>query len=185
MILGLLITEIVLKKPCRIHSTWKYKNKFREMNMLNPEQLEWSVKIAIIFSGVFLWVGMMTGVWKYVQIAKSDMARAHYYVDIAHRSSLLYAPATLIIAVMAYYSSWSEFVNLSCVLVNLFFFSFAILSYVLHGLLKDTTNQFKQPHQLGKYKLKACLMRSAMIALVLGEIVSTTILLVGVIQNFV
>ena len=89
--------------------------------MLNPEQLEWSVKIAIIFSGVFLWVGMMTGVWKYVQITKSDMARAHYYVDIAHRSSLLYAPATLIIAVMAYYSSWSEFVNLSCVLVNLFF----------------------------------------------------------------
>ena len=106
-------------------------------------------------------------------------------MDIAHRSSLLYAPATLIIAVMAYCSSWSEFVNLSCVLVNLFFFSFAILSYVLHGLLKDTTNQFQQPHQRGKYKLKACLMRSAMIALVLGEIVSTTILLVGVIQNFV
>lgn len=122
--------------------------------MFNPEPLEWSVKISIIFSGVFLWVGMVTGVWKYVKILNSDVARAHYYVDIAHRSILLYAPATLIIGVMAYYSSWSECVNLICVLTNLLFFSFAIISYVMHGLLKDTTNQFKQPHQLGKFTLQ-------------------------------
>lgn len=152
---------------------------------ISPDQLEWSVKIAIIFSGVYLWVGMLTGVWKYYQIARSETARAHYYVDIAHRSSLLYAPATLIVAVMAYYSSWNEGLNLICVLINLFFFSFAIISYVLHGLLKDTSNQFKQPHQLGKFTLHACLMRSAMIGLVVGEVLSTTILLVGVIQRFV
>ena len=94
------------------------------------ENLTQSVSLAIIFSGVFLWVGMLTGVWKYYQIRHSEQARAHYYVDIAHRSSLLYAPASLIIAVLAYFSVWSEGVNLILVLINLFFFSFSILSYV-------------------------------------------------------
>ncbi len=31
-------------------------------------ELELAVKIAIIFSGIFLWIGMLTGVWKYWQI---------------------------------------------------------------------------------------------------------------------
>ena len=97
-----------------------------------------SVKLALIFSGIYLWVGMLTGVWKYYQSSRSEMARAHYYVDIAHRSSLLYAPATLILAVMAYCSSWTETTNLIFVLINLFFFSFSIASYVLHGFLKET-----------------------------------------------
>ena len=89
------------------------------MDML---QLSGAVKIAIVFSGIYLWVGMLTGVWKYAQIRKSELARAHYYVDIAHRSSLLYAPASLIIAVLAYFSVWNELLNLILVLINLFFF---------------------------------------------------------------
>ncbi|MFI8024743.1 hypothetical protein ACFMI7_13170, partial [Acinetobacter baumannii] len=48
-----------------------------------------AVQLAIVFSGVFLWIGMLTGVWKYWQIRRSELSRAHYYVDIAHRSSLL------------------------------------------------------------------------------------------------
>lgn len=47
-----------------------------------------AVQLAIVFSGVFLWIGMLTGVWKYWQIRRSELSRAHYYVDIAHRSSL-------------------------------------------------------------------------------------------------
>jgi hypothetical protein len=142
-----------------------------------------SVKLALIFSGIFLWVGMLTGVWKYYQISLSEMARAHYYVDIAHRSSLLYAPATLILAVMAYCSSWTETTNLIFVLINLFFFSFSIASYVLHGFLKDTTNQFKQPHQLGTMQLPKILLRIAMLLLVLGEIVATGGLLLGMLNT--
>lgn len=65
------------------------------------ESLSLAVRLALIFSGIFLWVGMLTGVWKYWQIRASAQARAHYYVDIAHRSSLLYAPASLILAVLA------------------------------------------------------------------------------------
>ncbi|WP_151751179.1 hypothetical protein [Acinetobacter bereziniae] len=145
--------------------------------------LNLSVKLALIFSGVYLWVGMLTGVWKYVQISRSELARAHYYVDIAHRSSLLYAPASLILAVMAYCSSFQEIINLLCVIVNLVFFSFSIASYVLHGWLKDTTNQFKQPHQLGAVYLPKILLRLAMILLVIGEIFATGILLLGMIKG--
>lgn len=146
-------------------------------------ELDLAVKIAIIFSGIFLWVGMLTGVWKYLQIRNSAQSRAHYYVDIAHRSSLLYAPATLILAVLAYYSQFSETINLICVVLNLAFFSFSIGAYILHGMLKDTTNQFKKPHQLGKVQLPGILMTLAMIGLIVAELGGTGILLWGATQG--
>ncbi|OAL79113.1 hypothetical protein AY606_06705 [Acinetobacter sp. SFB] len=145
--------------------------------------LDQSVSLAIIFSGIFLWIGMLTGVWKYYQIRHSEQARAHYYVDIAHRSSLLYAPSSLILAVLAYFSVWSEGLNLIFILINLFFFSFLILSYVLHGWLKDTSNQFKQPHQMGRWHLPKWMLSSAMIFLVVGELGATAGLLLGAIMG--
>ena len=147
---------------------------------MDVEQLSFAVKIAIIFSGLYLWIGMLTGVWKYWQISRSAHAKAHYYVDIAHRSSLLYAPATLILAILAYFSVWSAALNLTFVLINILFFSFSILSYVVHGFLQDTTNQFRQPHTLGKLSLPAWMMRCAMLLLVIGEIIATGGLLLGV-----
>lgn len=139
-----------------------------------------AVKLAIIFSGLFLWVGMFTGVWKYWQIRKSPQTRAHYYVDIAHRSSLLYAPACLILAVLAAYSVWSALWNLVFVLLNLFFFSASILCYVLHGYLKDTNNQFKEPHRLGKRILPKSVMTFSMCLLVLSELFATGMLILGI-----
>jgi hypothetical protein len=124
---------------------------------------------AIVFSGIFLWVGMLTGVWKYYQIRHTERARAHYYVDIAHRSSLLYAAASLILAALSHFTVLSHLVALLCVLANLFFFTFAILSYILHGLLQDTTNQFKQPHQLGRWSLPNWMMTFAMVGLIVAE----------------
>jgi hypothetical protein len=58
------------------------------MDML---QLSSAVKIAIVFSGIYLWVGMLTGVWKYAQIRQSELARAHYYVDM-HIGAVCYTP---------------------------------------------------------------------------------------------
>ena len=142
-------------------------------------ELELAVKIGIIFSGIFLWIGMFTGVWKYWQIRQSPQSRAHYYVDIAHRSSLLYAPATLILAVLAYCSVWPSMVNLICVLINILFFSFSIAAYMLHGFLQDTTNQFKQPHQLGEFHLPGSLMTLAMLGLIVAELGGTGILVYG------
>lgn len=150
---------------------------------MQPIELSLAVKLAILFSGIFLWVGMLTGVWKYLQIRNSAQSRAHYYVDIAHRSSLLYAPATLILAVLAYYSQFSETINLICVVLNLAFFSFSIGAYILHGMLKDTTNQFKKPHQLGKVQLPGILMTLAMIGLIVTELGGTGILLWGATQG--
>lgn len=141
--------------------------------------LDFSVRIAIVFSGVYLWVGMLTGVWKYYQIRQSELSRAHYYVDVAHRSSLLYAPATLILALMAYFSVWNAWINLLFVLINLIFFSFSILSYILHGYLKDTSNQFKHPHRLGNWHLPSWVLSSAMLLLVVGEVLATAGLVLG------
>lgn len=137
------------------------------------------VKLAIIFSGIYLWVGMLTGVWKYAQMHHSDSGRAHYYVDIAHRSSLLYAPATLILAVLAYFSFWPAWLNLILICINLIFFSFAILSYVLHGYLKDTNNQFKRPNQIGGWQLPDWVLKTVMLFLIVGELLATGALLIG------
>ncbi|MFH3626658.1 hypothetical protein [Acinetobacter nosocomialis] len=143
-----------------------------------------AVQLAIVFSGVFLWIGMLTGVWKYWQIRRSELSRAHYYVDIAHRSSLLYAAATLILAVLSYFTVLNEDIAVWCVLANILFFSFSILVYIIHGFLEDTTNQFKQPHRLGQVTLPTWLMTFMMIALIITELLATAILVLGAIFLF-
>ncbi len=91
-----------------------------------------AVQLAIVFSGIFLWIGMLTGVWKYWQIRRSELSRAHYYVDIAHRSSLLYAAASLILAVLSYFTVLNENITLWCVFANILFlvFQFWFISYM-------------------------------------------------------
>ncbi|RLZ07643.1 hypothetical protein EAH57_11995 [Acinetobacter sp. 2JN-4] len=143
-----------------------------------------ATQIAIVFSGIFLWVGMLTGVWKYYQIRKTEQARAHYYVDIAHRSSLLYAAASLILAVLSYFTVLSETIALFCVIANLFFFAMSILTYIIHGFLKDTTNQFKQPHQLGRWTLPAWSMSLIMLSLIVVELGATAVLVFATIAKF-
>lgn len=143
-----------------------------------------ATQLAIIFSGMFLWVGMLTGVWKYYQIRNTELARAHYYVDIAHRSSLLYAAASLILAALSYFTSLSDSLSLFCVVANLFFFSMSILVYIIHGMLKDTTNQFKQPHKLGQWSIPRWCMTFLMLSLIMVELGATAVLLLGTILKF-
>ncbi|MCI3878925.1 hypothetical protein [Acinetobacter higginsii] len=143
-----------------------------------------ATQLAIVFSGIFLWVGMLTGVWKYYQVRQTAQARAHYYVDIAHRSSLLYAAASLILAALSFFTVLSDSIALFCVVANLFFFAMSILIYILHGLLRDTTNQFKQPHQVGKWTLPAWCMTLMMLSLILVELGATGILVLGTIAQF-
>ncbi|ENW91951.1 hypothetical protein [Acinetobacter dispersus] len=143
-----------------------------------------ATQLAIVFSGIFLWLGMLTGVWKYYQIRQTAQARAHYYVDIAHRSSLLYAAASLILAALSFFTVLSDSIALFCVVANLFFFAMSILIYILHGLLRDTTNQFKQPHQVGKWILPAWCMTLMMLSLIIVELGATGILVLGTILQF-
>lgn len=138
-----------------------------------------AVALGILGAGVFLVVGLLTGIWKYVAIMQSDKARAPYYVDIAHRASLMYASAALILAGLAYFSVWSDSVNWLAVMANIVYFALAIGTYVIHGALKDTDNQLRSPHRLGPMTLPRFLIQLFMWSLIVVEVGGTVVLLVG------
>lgn len=102
-------------------------------------------KLTLLAAGLIFLLALALGVWKYRQIVVADDHRAHPYVDIAHRAALLYSFATLLIAVFVELSAWPTWVNLTAAMVVVFFFVGAIVSYIVHGALRDTTNQFEHP----------------------------------------
>jgi hypothetical protein len=93
---------------------------------------------------MFLWA-LLLGVWKYRQIAESEEAAAHPYVDIAHRAALLYSFALLLVATFVELSGWSTLVNLLAAGAMTFYFYAAVVGYVWHGWRRDTDNQFRDP----------------------------------------
>lgn len=143
------------------------------------EQLPSGVALGILAAGVFLVAGLFTGVWKYLEMMRSENARAPYYVDIAHRTSLLYANCSLILAVLAYFSTWPEDLNFWAVLLNVIYFAMAIALYVIHGLLKDTSNQLRKPHRLGPLTLPSLSLHLAISSLIVAEVGGTLLLLAG------
>ncbi|OOK75404.1 putative membrane protein [Mycobacterium kansasii] len=90
-------------------------------------------KLTLLAAGLIFLLALVLGVWKYRQIMVSDDRRAHVYVDIAHRAALLYAFATLLIAVFVELSAWPAWLNLTAAMVVVFFFVAAIGSYIWHG----------------------------------------------------
>lgn len=147
--------------------------------MIDPLTLSAAVRLALSAAGGLLMVGLLTGVWKYAQIARSAEAQAHPYVDIAHRASLLYSFAALVLAALAAVSPWPPLVNLHAVAWPLLFFVLAIASYVLHGALGDTDNQLRVPHVLGARHLPAWPLHAFMGALIVAEIGGVAVLLLG------
>ena len=129
--------------------------------------------------GVFFLTGLLTGVWKYWQIAQSEKSRAHYYVDVAHRASLMYAFACLVLERFAALSIWSNAVNTAAVLASMLFFALAIGSYILHGWLGDTRNQLQTPHRLGQGTVPGAAMVSFMVLLILAEVGGFLVLFAG------
>lgn len=138
-----------------------------------------AVALAILASGVLLMLGLLSGVWKYLAIMQDARGRAPYYVDITHRAALMYSFAALVLAVLAYLSAWSALVNTWAVALNLVYFFGAILSYAVHGALRDTDNQFRSPHQLGAWTLPRLLIHGLMGLLIVGEVGGTLVLLCG------
>ena len=129
--------------------------------------------------GIFFLTGLITGVWKYYHIHSSEEARAPVYVDIAHRSSLMYSFATLVLAKFVEFSPYSEAVTFWSAAAPIVFFALAISTYVIHGVLKDTDNQFKMPHKLGSYTLPNWMIITFMVALIIAEIGGFAVLFVG------
>ena len=83
---------------------------------------------SILASGVFLLVGLLTGVWKYLQMKSSEDGQAHIYVDTAHRAALLYSFAALVLAQFVELSALSDNVNLAAAMAPLVYFAIAILT---------------------------------------------------------
>jgi hypothetical protein len=102
-------------------------------------------KLTLLMAGLIFLLALGLGVWKYRQIMITEEHRAHVYVDIAHRAALLYSFATLLVAVFVGLSAWPVWVNLTAAMVMVFFFVGAIVGYIVHGLRRDTENQFDPP----------------------------------------
>lgn len=136
--------------------------------------------LAIISAGVFFLTGLLTGVWKYQQIMKSEDGSAHPYVDICHRASLLYAFAAILLAKFAEVSQLSNMVEVISVGVVVFYFATAITTYFVHGLLKDTDNQLKPPHAVGQVTISSKVISLYMWTLIAAEIGGFLVLFYGV-----
>lgn len=149
------------------------------MEPLAGAVMELPVRVALSASGVFLLVGLLTGVWKYAGMARSSDAQAHPYVDIAHRASLLYSFAALVMAALAAVSAWPMVVDLHAVVWPLLFFALAIGTYVVHGWLGDTDNQLRAPHRLGTRRLPGAIVHGFMLLLVVAEVGGVAVLVAG------
>lgn len=152
--------------------------------MLDPSLLaQPAVRLCIVAGGVFFLAGLLTGAWKYVHMARSAAAQAPVYVDIAHRASLLYSFAALLLAQFAALSALPPGVNLWAAAVPLAFFAAAIASYVAHGALNDTDNQLRAPHRLGRIALPRGALHGFMWLLVAGEIGGFAVLFAGTLRT--
>jgi hypothetical protein len=123
--------------------------------------------------------GLLTGIWKYYHIHNTQRAQAPTYVDIAHRASLMYSFAAIVLAEFVKLSAWSEQVNFWAVAAPIVFFALAITTYVIHGVLGDTDNQFKKPHKLGSFTLPAWIITGFMVLLILAEVGGFAVLFAG------
>ena len=137
-------------------------------------ELGFDTRLTLLAAGLVFLLALGLGVWKYRQMATSENHFAHPYVDIAHRASLLYSFAILLIAAFVELSSWPSWVNITAAGVVVFFFLVAIGSYIVHGARQDTTNQFEHPTNT---------LHLGMWALIVGEIGGFAVLLVGFVDG--
>lgn len=140
-------------------------------------------RLALLAACWFFLVGLSSGVWKYAAIARSEDAKAPVYVDIAHRASLLYAFACILIERASEVSQLDATLEWFAVLVQVVFFGLAVGTYLIHGLLDDTDNQLRRPHRLGSAALPPSLIRTFMISLVCAEVGGFVVLFWGVLTS--
>jgi hypothetical protein len=103
-----------------------------------------AIKISLLVSGLFLLNGMLTGVWKYSHIMKSDSHQAPVYIDIAHRASFFYSFACLVIAKLMEFSPFSEFWQVLIVVIPIIYFILSVIGYMKLGYVNRTDNQFTE-----------------------------------------
>jgi hypothetical protein len=137
---------------------------------MRPVAIAADTKAALLAAAaMFLWA-LLLGVWKYRQIATSEEALAHPYVDIAHRAALMYSFALLLVATFVQLSGWSELVNLLAAGAMALYFYAAVATYTVQGWRRATDNQFREP---------APGTHAFMVTLILAEIGGWLVLVAG------
>ncbi len=101
-------------------------------------------KIAILFSGLFFLSGLLTGVWKYRSMINRPDHTTPVYVDVAHKASLLYSFACLVLWKLAEFSPFPEAVTLTALLAPILFFGIAVATYIGLAASGKTDNQFRE-----------------------------------------
>lgn len=137
--------------------------------------LESATYVTLCAAGLIFLLALILGIWKYRQMVTSPDHLAHPYVDIAHRSALLYSFATLLVAVFVELSAWPAWVNLAAAMTIIVFFVGAIASYIIHGAKRDTINQISEPGRS---------IHIAMTALIVGEIGGFAVLFGGFLRGW-
>ncbi len=144
-----------------------------------------AASIAVTASGTFFMVGLLSGAWKYWHIhrsadAKTDaQATAPVYVDITHSASLMYAFSCLVVERFVELSNLTDAIETAAVLAQVIFFALAVLTYIIHGVLRGTDNQLARPHKVGTMTLPNAVIFAFMASLILGEIGGFAVLLWG------
>jgi hypothetical protein len=133
-----------------------------------------AVKICLLFSGLFLLTGMIIGILKYVFMIRSAKHRAPAYIDIAHRASLLYSFATLVMAKLIEFSPYSGNFQIVIVVVPIVYFALTIFQYVKLGLSGQEQTQFSEKNFITTW---------FMYGLIIGEIGGIALILLGFIQT--
>ncbi len=128
--------------------------------------------IAISCAGIFFMVGLLSGSWKFSAMMRNAQSKAPYYVDVLHRAAFLYSFASMLIAVFAYFSVFSDLINTIATIVPLIFFALAIISYILAGLKNTTNNQVRDSRNPNVDKV-------IMSVLMVSEIGGFSVLLTG------
>ena len=125
--------------------------------------------VLLLAAAMFLWA-LLLGVMKYRQMLESEERLAHPYVDIAHRAALLYSFALLLVATFVELSGWGVAVNLIAAGAMALYFFASVAGYNIHGWLRDTDNQFRDPIR-GTHAF--------MLALIVAEIGGWLVLVAG------
>jgi hypothetical protein len=109
-----------------------------------------AARIALSASGIFFMTGLLTGLWKYLCMRRSEKIEAPHYVNTAHRAALLYAFAAQLLAVFSALSAFSDTVNTIAVIPPLLFFAIAIGHYINLGLTTDSNNSIRDSEDRNK-----------------------------------
>ena len=111
---------------------------------------------------------------KYRRTMQSADHRAPVYIDIAHRASLLYSFAALVMAKLLEYSPYSARVQVIATVFPLGFFAVTIVGYFLFGMLNTTDNVFQKRNFITTWY---------MYALIAGEIGGFGVILWGFVST--